>query len=174
MQPDQPGWWKRNWKWAAPSGCLLVVLLAFGGCVALMTTAVGMMKNTGAYEQALERVKSNPDAIALLGEPIEASWMISGNVHEDGAVGEANYSVPVSGPRGAGTLYVEARKSTGRWTFEVLTLVPQGDGERIDLRTDAEAAAADPDPDPDSDDGDGEAPLPEKRVEDGGKDSSSA
>jgi hypothetical protein len=142
MQPDQPGWWKRNWKWAVPSGCLMVVILLFGGCVALMTAAVGAMKSSGAYEQAIDRLKEHPGAIAVLGEPITASWMISGNFHEGGGKGTADYSVPVSGPRGGGKLYVEARKSAGRWTFEVLTLVPDGDAEPIDLRDDAERRAA--------------------------------
>src|SRR5688572_25230223 len=144
MNAAPPGWWSRNWKWAVPSGCLMVVLLAFGGCVGLVATVFGMMKNTGAYEQAMTRLQVSPAAIAVLGEPIRAGWMVSGNVSENGATGEANYSVPVSGPRGSGTLYVEARKSTGRWTFQVLTLVPDGGGEPVDLRTPDEAALPPP------------------------------
>lgn len=140
MEPDQRGWWSRNWKWAAPSGCLLVLLLAFGGCVGMVATVFGMMKNTGAYEQAMARLQHSPEAIAVLGTPIRAGWMISGNVSETGATGEANYSVPVSGPRGSGTLYVEARKSAGRWSFRVLTLVPDDGGESIDLRSADEGA----------------------------------
>lgn len=135
----QPGWWGRNWKWAAPSGCLLVLLLAFGGCVGMVAGVFGMMKNTGAYEQAMTRLQHSPEAIAVLGEPIKAGWMISGNFNDSGASGEANYSVPVSGPRGKGTLYVEARKSVGRWSFQVLTFVPDNGGESIDLLTPAEA-----------------------------------
>ena len=57
-------WWTRNWKWAVPTGCLLVLLLAFGGCVSLFVGAVAAMKNTGAYTQAVERARSHPDAVA--------------------------------------------------------------------------------------------------------------
>ena len=139
MHDDRRGWWTRNWKWAAPSGCLLVLLLAFGGCVAFVAGIFGMMKNTAAYTQAMDRLQSSPEAIAALGEQITAGWMISGNDHETGSTGEANYAIPVTGPRGGGTLYIEARKSAGRWTFRVLTLAPDT-GAEIDLRTPEEGA----------------------------------
>jgi len=134
MNSEQPGWWRRNWKWAAPSGCLLVLLLAFGGCMALVAGVFGMMKNTGAYVQAIERVQQNPDAVAALGEPITAGWMMSGSFNDNGDTGDAEYSVPVSGPRGSGTLVVRAIKRGGRWSFSELTLLPDG-GDPIDLRT---------------------------------------
>ena len=135
-------WWTRNWKWAVPTGCLLVLLLAFGGCVSLFVGAFAAMKNTGAYTQAVERARSHPDAVARLGEPIEAGWLLQGRFDDHGATGEAAYSVPVHGPRGRGTLHVEARKHAGRWTFEWLELVPD-DGAPIDLRTPDERAAGD-------------------------------
>ena len=134
MESDRRSWWTRHWKWAAPSGCLVIVLLLFGGCVALFSGVYGMVKNTGAYTQAIERVQSHPAAVAALGEPITTGWMLQGHVEDHGATGSADYSVPVSGPRGGGTLYIEARKSAERWTFRVLRLVPD-DGAPIDLRT---------------------------------------
>ena len=64
MHDDRRGWWTRNWKWAAPSGCLLVLLLAFGGCVAFVAGIFGMMKNTAAYTQAMDRLQSSRAAAA--------------------------------------------------------------------------------------------------------------
>lgn len=147
MAEDTRSWWSRHWKWAVPSGCLVVLLVLFGGCVALFAGALGMMKNTGAYTQAIDRVQSSADAVAVLGEPITAGWMMQGEFNDRGATGEADYSLPVSGPRGAGTLYVEARKSAGRWAFRVLMLVPD-DGAEIDLRTPEERAGPDGREDP--------------------------
>ena len=134
MESDRRSWWTRHWKWAAPSGCLVIVLLLFGGCVAQFSGVYGMVKDTGAYTQAIERVRSNPDAVAVLGTPVTTGWMLEGRVDDRGATGTADYSVPVSGPRGSGTLHIEARKSGGRWTFRELRLVPD-DGPPIDLRT---------------------------------------
>ena len=162
MTDDRRGWWSRHWKWAVPSGCLLVVLLAFGGCVALVVGAFATLKDTGAYSQAIGRVQHSPEAVALLGEPIEAGWMMQGEFADHGATGDADYSVPVSGPRGRGTLYVEARKSGGRWTFRVLTLVPD-DGAEIDLRTPEERSGRNGDDAPASD----TPPLEKIRSDDG-------
>lgn len=138
---DQPrrSWWGRNWKWAAPSGCLLLVVLAIGGCAAFFAFVVGSMKSTGAYAEAIERVQRNPDAIAALGEPITASWMIEGHFNDSGDTGDARYSLPVSGPNGSGTLRVQAVKRDGIWRFQQLELAPEGGGT-IELLTPDERA----------------------------------
>jgi hypothetical protein len=133
MSSNQPGWWSRNWKWAAPSGCLLVVLLAFAGCAGIVATIFGAMKSNEAYTGALSRAQSSSAVIAALGEPVEAGWMVSGEWNENGASGDAKLSIPLTGPRGAGTLFLEAEKSAGRWDYSVLTFVPASGGETVDL-----------------------------------------
>src|SRR5687768_16685620 len=138
MAEHGPGWWARSWMWAAPSGCLVVVLLLFGGCTAMFAGLVGMMKDTEPYRVALERAQRSDAVIATLGEPVEAAWWISGNVTESMGSGSADYAIPLSGPRGTGTLYVEARKREGRWHFVVLSFAPEG-GEPIDLRNEEES-----------------------------------
>ncbi len=140
---EQRGWWGRNWKWAVPSGCLMVVVLAFAGCAALIGGAFSMMRNTAAFEQAMDRVQSHPGAVAALGEPIEAGWAMTGDFKDNGATGEANYAIPVSGPKGAGTLFVEARKRNGTWEFQLLNLVPDDGSAMINLLGADEAPAAD-------------------------------
>src|SRR5687768_7209756 len=137
MAEHRPGWWARNWKWAAPSGCLLVVLLAFGGCMGMVAGLFGMMKNAEPYRDALARAQHSEAVIAALGEPVEAAWLFSGNITENGGTGSADYAIPLSGPRGKGTLYVEARKREGRWQLVVLSFAPEG-GEPVDLLDDAE------------------------------------
>lgn len=133
MNARQPGWWGRNWKWAAPSGCLLVVMLAFGGCVGFAALIVGTLKNNEAYAGAMSRAQASPAVVAAIGEPVEAGWAVSGEWNENGASGTANLSIPLSGPRGSGTLFVEAEKSAGRWDYSVLTFVPASGSGPIDL-----------------------------------------
>jgi len=47
---------------------------------------------------------------------------MSGNTNINGASGEANLSIPISGPKGKGTIYVAAKKSLGRWNYSGLTV----------------------------------------------------
>jgi hypothetical protein len=143
MADDRAGWWQRNWKWAAPSGCLLVVVLAFGGCLGMVAGLFGVMKNTEPYRDALARAQRSEAVVAAIGEPVEASAWFSGNYTENMGSGSADYAIPLSGPRGEGTLYVEARKREGRWHFIVLSFAPDG-GEPIDLLDDAERGSDDP------------------------------
>lgn len=140
MDDVQRGWWSSNWKWALPSGCLLVVVMLFGGCVALVVQLAGAVKESAPYVTALDRLRASPDAVAVLGEPIGTDWGFSGGFNDRGDHGDAHYSQDVSGPDGQGTLYVEAIKDEGRWRYRVLQLVPRGDHENIDLRTPAEIA----------------------------------
>jgi hypothetical protein len=140
MDDARRGWWSRHWKWAVPGGCLLVVVLLFGGCVALVAGLFGAMKNTGAYTIALERLRADDAAVAALGRPIDTGWAISGHFNDRGDAGEATYAVPVHGPRGHGRLHVDAVKRKGRWSFRVLELVPESDAPAVDLRTPAEVA----------------------------------
>ena len=169
MADQRPGWWGRNWKWAAPSGCLLVVLLAFGGCMGMVAGLFGMMRDTEPFRDGLARAQRSEAVIAAIGEPVEAGWLFSGVINESGGSGRADYTIPLSGPRGKGTLYVEARKRQGRWQLHVLSFVPDG-GDPIDLLADGERGPDDPiraDDDPsafdtvdeDAPDADGTKPL---------------
>jgi hypothetical protein len=49
--------------------------------------------------------------IEAIGSPISQTGIVSGNTNVNGPNGEANLSIPLSGPKGKATLYVEARKS---------------------------------------------------------------
>jgi len=48
----QPNWWTRNWKWAAPGGCLFVLLMGLGFAAGIFFLITGMMKQSDAYKIA--------------------------------------------------------------------------------------------------------------------------
>lgn len=91
------------------------------------------MKSTDVYKEALARTKANPAVIEALGSPITEGFLVSGNTNVNGASGEANLSIPVSGPNGKGTVYVAASKSLGRWNYSGLVVEIGKSHQRIDL-----------------------------------------
>ena len=126
-------WWIRNWRWFVPLGgfTMLLLLVAFVGSVALIIFSA--MKSTDVYKDALAIAKVEPSVIEALGSPITEGFLVSGNTNVNGASGEANLSIPISGPHGKGTIYVAAKKSLGRWNYSGLTVEIEKTHQRIDL-----------------------------------------
>jgi cytochrome oxidase complex assembly protein 1 len=133
--PPQPkrSWWSRNWKWFVPTGCLTVALLFVALIMSIILIVFGAIKSTDVYKDAIARAKANPAVIEALGSPIKEGLFVSGNTNVNGASGEANLSIPISGPNGKGTIYVKAAKSLGRWNYSDLVVEIQQTGTRIDL-----------------------------------------
>lgn len=129
----QETWIARNWRWLAVCGCAGALLLVVAFVAVIFLTVSMGMRSSAAYTEALAAVQSDPEAIAALGQPIEAGWWVSGTISATGSSGSAEMSIPVSGPAGAGTVYLIAEKRAGRWDFELLELQVEGVSDRIDL-----------------------------------------
>jgi len=91
------------------------------------------VKSTDVYKDALARAKAHPAVIDALGSPITEGFLVSGNTNVNGASGEANLSIPISGPKGKGTIYAAATKSLGRWNYSGLVMEIAETHQRIDL-----------------------------------------
>ena len=102
---------------------------------AIILIVFGAMKSSDAYKMAVTRAKAHPAVIEALGTPIEEGLFLSGNTNVNGSSGEADLSVPLSGPKGKGTLYVVATKSAGEWNYSKLVFA-KPDGQRVDLLSD--------------------------------------
>ncbi len=126
-------WWGRNWKWMVPL-CVVTPLLLFGGLITLVLLLVfGLIQSTWAYEEALAAARSDVEVTAALGTPIEAGRFVTGNVQVNPGSGYADLVIPISGPRGEGTLYVEAEKARGQWYFTTLEVTVAGTNDSHDL-----------------------------------------
>jgi cytochrome oxidase complex assembly protein 1 len=129
-----PGWWSRNWKWFVPTGCCLTPLVVGGAFLAFILIVVfGALKQSDAYKMAVARAKGDSRVAAALGTPIEEGWWLSGNTNVNGGSGQADLSIPISGPKGKGTIYAVATKSAGDWTYSKLQVKIDSTGETIDL-----------------------------------------
>lgn len=154
--PAQPrkSWFKRNWKWLIPACCLFIFLLIAGGIGGLLAIVEGSIKNSGAYTQALAQAQANPQVIGQIGQPMSPGMFVSGNINASGDSGDADISIPVSGPKGKGRIYAVAKKSAGQWQFQTLQFGADGQADRIDLlqsQTTAQTTPAAAQPDPSAD-----------------------
>lgn len=128
-----PSWWNRNANWAVPVTVLVVLLSIAGFAFGVMALVFGMMKSIDAYQQAVTRATSNPVVIEALGTPITEGFFTSGHVETTGPSGSAALAIPISGPKGRATIYLEASKSAGEWRFSKLVVEIAGSKQRIDL-----------------------------------------
>jgi len=131
--PEQKGWFGRNWKWFIPTGCLSMFLIAVVCIGAVVYFALGSIKSSYVYQEALNKAKSNPAVISQLGEPIEAGWRISGTINVNGESGNAEVKIPVSGPKKSGAIHAAAIKKLGKWDFSALEVEIEGEPHRINL-----------------------------------------
>ena len=137
MPPPLPrrNWWKRNWKWLVPSGCLFLLLLAAVFVAGVLLLVISVMKQSDAYKIAVARAKESGAVIEALGTPIGEGWMPSGSAHSLGPGGDANLAIPIHGPKGKATIYVAAIEVAGIWHFDALEVDIRATHQRIDLDT---------------------------------------
>lgn len=138
--PQRTHWWGRNWKWFVPTGCLGMLLLVAAFVFFIMSIVFGAMKSSDAYKTALAKAKADPRVVSALGSPIEDGMFVSGNTNVSGTSGQADMTVPISGPKGKGTIYFVASKFAGQWTFSKLMVEVAATGQRIDLIQDPQTA----------------------------------
>jgi hypothetical protein len=140
-----PSWFQRNRRLAIGAGCALValvVLLALAFASAIFFGVMSLMKSSGAYAEAVAAARQDPDVRQAIGEPIEEGWYVTGNVQTSGPSGAASLAIPLSGPKGSGTLYVEGRKRADRWRYTVMEFQVKGNSRRIVLLREQAPASA--------------------------------
>ena len=116
-----------------PAGCLGTLTLFIAFVVSIAVIVFGAAKSTDVYKDALARARVHPSVIEMIGSPIKEGFLVSGNTNVNGASGEANLSIPISGPKGKGTIYVAGSKSLGRWNYSGLIVEIAKTHQRIDL-----------------------------------------
>ena len=119
-------WFARFWWVLILAACLFMTLSAVcvvGTGAAGVLGIFGLMKSSPPFQDSLAVVQENTSAQQLLGTPIEAGWLVGGEISETPTTGTAEISYPVSGPKGSGTVFVTAVKREGEWVITRLTLV---------------------------------------------------
>lgn len=138
----QGNWFSRNWKWLLPVGCLVPMVCCgvFGAGTYLVVTKV--IQSSGAYAGALEMVTQNTEVAEALGAPVTPGFGMSGAVKEQNDTGSADFTVPLSGSKGAGSMHVVASRRGGKWHYTVVDVVVGG--KTIDVLMDLNDAPDEP------------------------------
>ncbi len=130
----EKSWFGRNWVWVVPGcGCVGIILFVVFGLGAAFFGLKNFVTNSTPYEYAVEQAINNPEVINRLGEPVKTDGMMNGNVSIQNKSGNADFSVPIIGSNGAGTLIVVAERFDGKWVYEDLYVIIKETQERINL-----------------------------------------
>ncbi len=121
-------WWQ-NWRKAI----LLGIVLLVGIGAIFYSILMHIFTSSYAYREALLRVQNDQAIVASLGSPIESGYMILGEVNSTGPAGHAALEIPIRGPNGRGTIYVEANEHLGVWKLTGLIVEINQSGRRMDL-----------------------------------------
>src|ERR1700676_4685873 len=142
MPNQRRSWLGRNWKklLAAVFVCGLVFVV---GIVALIMATMG---SSDVATEAFARAQSNTLVAERLGAPISEGWFVGGSINVSPGSGDADLSVPISGPKGKGTVYVKAQKSAGAWAYSLMVATTDGSSEKIDLLANATATVPESNP----------------------------
>ena len=126
----------KKWVLFGCGGCLGLLVLGGVAVAAVMYFAMGAIKKSDAFANAVKQAQTSPEVQAAIGTPIVTGWMVQGSFNYENGGGKANFSVPLKGPKGEATLQAAGEKAVGgAWIYSQLeTILPNG--SKIDLLSD--------------------------------------
>ncbi|WP_257461880.1 cytochrome c oxidase assembly factor 1 family protein [Archangium lipolyticum] len=110
-------------------GLMLGIPLLCGGCGVL---GFLFLRSESPYDQAVERATNHARVNKVLGAPVTAASLFSGQMNTTGDDGLATMEIELSGSKQTGTLHVKGVQTSGLWGFSTLKLVAR-DGTVINL-----------------------------------------
>jgi hypothetical protein len=120
-----------------PFGVQLVSLaLRISAClVVFVGVGCGRLASHPLVKEATEEVRANARVAAALGTPVECGTAVRGTANETDGI--ATLQFDVKGPKAAGVVVVEGKKTKNEWGVTMLELRPAG-ADRVSLTADLE------------------------------------
>ncbi|WP_372366297.1 cytochrome c oxidase assembly factor Coa1 family protein [Candidatus Uabimicrobium sp. HlEnr_7] len=78
------------------------------------------MKSSIPYKKAVEFIRQDKKIIEHLGKPINEGIFLSGVLEDKKSSGDAKFAIPISGPKGSGTVHAVILKKDNIWTISVM------------------------------------------------------
>lgn len=118
---------RKTWQWV-----ILAVLFFFGSACACIGTCgaglFGALTSSEPYKHGVQTATTHPQVIEALGEPIKPARLPQGNLNTTNGNGTAHFQTTLTGPKGEGTLYIDATKPAGgQWSYQRLEVVAGGE-----------------------------------------------
>ncbi len=114
---------QRNWAIAG----LIVWVVSIGGCAATVGSLPYILKGSDAYHMTMDAVRADERVKAAIGDDLSDNFWVGGhlNVNANGA-GDAEFSIPVHGAKGKGTVYSRVVRTAGQWSMRLLVVRVDG------------------------------------------------
>jgi YD repeat-containing protein len=111
----------------------IVPLLVVVAAILILVFLNVRLSQSWAYKNSVTIAKSSPELQSVLGNGIKVGWPALGYAFPSRSSEFAEWSVKLSGSRGAGHLYGVANAVNGSWEFSRLVFVAENGQTRIDL-----------------------------------------
>ncbi|WP_299766910.1 cytochrome c oxidase assembly factor Coa1 family protein [uncultured Dokdonia sp.] len=124
-------WWKRNWKWALPSGGCLTILIIIAIIIGVTFNSLAKSTSIVAYINVVTELQGNTEVAQALGKPIE---ILEEGYDPEVSKDHLDVQMQLDGQKADGTLIVKADKIDGKWVYSMCTITVEGTNQVIDIK----------------------------------------
>lgn len=114
---------QRNWAIAG----LVIWVVGIGGCAATVGSVPYLLKGNDAYRMTMGAVRVDNRVKSAIGDDLADSFWVGGhvNVNVNGS-GDAQFSIPIHGSKGKGTVFSNIVRTAGKWSMRLLVVRVDG------------------------------------------------
>jgi hypothetical protein len=102
-------------------------------CGGFLMLGLHLFQSSWACTAGVDLARNNQEVVQALGEPIQRGSLVVGTFNDSGNSGNADLTIPLSGPKNDGVLRVVAHKSKGQWKFDDAIVTVAKSNKTIDL-----------------------------------------
>ena len=109
-------------------GCGALILIGLAVVALIFWGVTKAIKSNAPYPDSITALQGNQAAIDALGSPIEPGFFPSGSINLNNGEGTVDFSIPVYGPNGEGTVRVVGTKPARSevWIYDTWQLDIEG------------------------------------------------